>query len=281
MNENDISLIESTITPIFKEKDEKNKQYKNEIRTLLISAMQHAGVNPFRRNVFWWYVNRTITTGLKKGLPLKQIEETLRKFIRSHVDPEKDKKASSYVRVKRSFGLVKEYISPSYQKVLDLGAGDGLLALEIKEQLNKEVLLIDVVDYNYTDLPLILYTPEESLPLSNDEVDLTILFTVLHHASDPEHLLAEATRVTKSRLVIIEAYADEKDIRIVNSFLDWFYNRVIGDEDICVPLNFLKTEGWKKLLKLHGFDVIETRNLGMNEPLVPEHHLLIIADRIK
>ena len=139
--------------------------------------------------------------------------------------------------------------------------------------------MVDVVDYNYTDLPLILYNPEEKVPLADEEVDTTILYTVLHHASDPEHLLEEAARVTRKRLVIKEAYIEEDGIRITNSFVDWFYNRVIGDEDINVPLNFLKIEGWEKLLKLSGFDVIETKYVGIDEPAVPEHQVFIIAEK--
>ena len=275
-NQNDISVVESLIYPIFSKKSEKDEHYWSEIRSLFLSAMKNANLGFFKRHIFWFYVNRTITKGLKKGIPLIEVEETLRKFIRKRVDSEKDRKALAFKRAKRSFELVKDYIVGEI--VLDLGAGDGLLALEIKEQLKKEVVLVDVVDYNYTDLPLILYDPEERIPLADEEVDTTILYTVLHHASDPEHLLKEATRITKKRLVIIEGYVEEDDIRMTNSFFDWFYNRVIGDEDINVPLNFLRVKEWEKILKSHGFDVIETIYLGINEPVVPEHQILIIAD---
>lgn len=278
IDQNDINIVESLIYPIFSKKNKKNKQYWKEIRSSLLSAMKYAEVNSFKRNVFWLYVNRTITKGLKKGTPLIKVEKKLRKFIRRRVDNEKDRKGNAFKRVKRSFEKVKDYIVG--EKILDLGAGDGLLALEIKEQLDKEVVLVDILDYNYTDLPLILYNPEDKIPLADKEIDTTILYTVLHHASDPEHLLEEATRVTKKRLVIIEGYIEEDDIRMTNCFFDWFYNRVIGDEDINVPLNFLKLEGWKKILKLYGFNVIETKYIGISEPLVPEHQVLIIADNI-
>ena len=275
-NQNDISNVESLIYPIFAKKSEKDKHYWSKIRSLFLSAMKNANLGFLKRHIFWFYVNRTITKGLKKGIPLIEVEGTLRKFIRKRADREKDRKTLAFKRAKRSFELVKDYIVGG--KVLDLGAGDGLLALEIKEQLKKEVVLVDIVDYNYTDLPLILYDPKENVPLADGEVDTTILYTVLHHASDPEHLLKEATRITKKRLVIIEGYIEEEDIRITNSFFDWFYNRVIGDEDINVPLNFLRVKGWEKLLKSHGFDMIKTIYLGINEPVVPEHQILIIAD---
>ena len=276
-NQNDIDVVENLIYPIFSKKNEKDKHYWNEIRSLFLSAMKNANLDFFKRYIFWLYVNRTITKGLKKGIPFIKVEETLRKFIRKHVDNEKDLKAKELKHAKERFEKVKDYIVG--KKILDLGAGNGLLALEVKEQLDKEVMLVDIVDYNYTDLPLILYNPEGRVPLADEEVDTTILYTVLHHASDPEHLLEEVARVTKQRLVIKEAYIEEDDVRITNSFFDWFYNRVIGDEDINIPINFLKVEGWEKLLKSYGFNVILTKYVGIDEPAVPEHHVFIIADK--
>jgi len=277
INQNDINLVESHIYPIFSKKTKEDKHNWEKIRSLLLSAMKYVEINFLKRQIFWLYVNRIITKGQKKGIPLIKVEEVLRKFIRTHVDNEKDLKVTELKYAKMRFEKVKDYILG--KKILDLGAGNGLLALEIKEQLDKEVVLVDIVDYNYTDLPLILYNPEDKIPLANNEVDTTILYAVLHHASDPEHLLEEAARITRKRLVIKEAYIEEDDIRIANSFFDWFYNRVIGDEDINVPLNFLKLEGWKRLLKLYGFDVIETKYVGIDEPAVPEHQVFIIADK--
>ncbi len=276
-DQNDISVVESIIYPIFSKKSKEDQHYWNEIRALLLSAMKNAGVNSFKRNIFWLYVSKTIAKGLKKGNSLIEVEEILRKFIRKHVDNEKDIRTNELQHVKPRFEKIKRYIIG--KKVLDLGAGNGLLALEIKKELHKDVILVDVVDYNYTDLPLILYIPEDKIPLANEEADTTILYTVLHHASDPKHLLEEAARITRQRLVIKEAYIDEEDIRMTNSFFDWFYNRIIGDEDITVPLNFLKVEEWKKLLASYGFNVIETEYVGIDEPLVPEHHVFIIADK--
>lgn len=277
IDQNDIDLVESIISPIFYGKNKEEKQLKKKLRSLLLTAMKNVGVNSFKSKIFWFYVNKTITSGLRKGEPLINIEKVMRKFIRKHVDNDKDIKAKEFKYAKLRLEGIKTYILG--EKVLDFGAGNGLLAREIKEQLDKEVILVDVVDYNYTELPMILYNPEGRLPLADEGVDTTILYTVLHHASDPEHLLEEAMRVTKQRLVIKESYIEEDDIRITNSFFDWFYNRVIGDEDINVPLNFLKVEVWKKLLKLYDFEVIETKYVGIDEPAVPEHQVYIIADK--
>ncbi len=64
------------------------------------------------------------------------------------------------------------------------------------------------------------YHPDDQIPLANHAVDTTILYTVLHHASDPLQLLKEATRITKTRLVIVEGYIEEEDKRMTNIFFD-------------------------------------------------------------
>jgi len=275
-DQNDIGVVQDLVYPIFSRKRRTDKRYWSHIRSLFLSAMKNAGLNFFKRQVFWLYVDRTITRGLKRKLPLIEVEGTLREFLRRHADKDQDRMPIAVEGAKRNFERVSDYIVG--ERVLDLGAGNGLLALEIKSQLGKEVVLVDVLDYNCTDLPLMLYDPEGRVPLADEEVDTTILYTVLHHASNPEHLLEEATRVTKRRLIIMEGYVEEDDVWITNSFFDWFYNRVIGDEDVDVPLNFLKVREWEDMLRSYGFDMTAAIYVGICEPLVPEHQVLIIAD---
>jgi hypothetical protein len=38
-------------------------------------------------------------------------------------------------------------------------------------------------------------------------------------------------------------------------------------------------KGWEEMLESYGFDVVKTIDVGICEPLVPEHQVLIIADR--
>ncbi len=274
---NDLKKVESLIYPVFSKHTKQNQNYWKEIHDLFLSAMKNVKLNWLRRNVFWIYVNRIISNGVKEGKTLREVESIIRKFIRKHTNNGDEKRHIPFQRAKMNFKNIKNFIVG--EKILDLGAGDGLLAQEIKNNLDGEIILVDVVDYNYTKLPLILYKQGDRVPLDDDGVDTTILYTVLHHANDPEYLLGEAARVTKQRLIIKEAYVDEEYIRITNSFFDWFYNRVIGDEDINVPLNFLKVEEWENVLNSNGFDVVEIKYVGIDEPTVPEHHVFIIADK--
>ncbi|MBN1811326.1 MAG: hypothetical protein JXA14_05790, partial [Anaerolineae bacterium] len=149
-NQNDIGVIQDLIYPIFSRKRRTDRRYWSKIRSLFLSAMKNAGLNPVKRQVFWLYVDRTIARGLKKGLPLIEVEETLRKFLRRHADKGQDRMPIAVEGAKRNFERVSDYIVG--ERVLDLGAGNGLLALEIKSRLGKEVVLVDVLDYNCTDL---------------------------------------------------------------------------------------------------------------------------------
>jgi 2-polyprenyl-3-methyl-5-hydroxy-6-metoxy-1,4-benzoquinol methylase len=278
LKQNDLSKVESIVYPIFSKTDNESQFYWRKIRSLFLTAMKNAKLNWIRRNVFWLYVDRAITKGQKEGIPLIKVENKLRKFLRRHTKNGEEKNPLSLQRAKLNFENLRPYLKG--EKLLDLGAGDGLLALEIKRHLNKEIILVDVLDYNSTDLPLLLYKPEDKIPLRDKEVDTTIIYTVLHHTNDPYHLLVEAMRVTKNRIIIKEADIEKEENRISNSFFDWFYNRVLGDEDINVPLNFLKIEEWKKILSSYGFEVIKTKHVGIDEPIIPEFHVFMIAEKI-
>ena len=86
--------------------------------------------------------------------------------------------------------------------LLDVGAGDGVLALEIarltgaSRVLGVDVLLqprpaIDIAHYDGLTLPF----PDRS-------IDVVILSDVLHHAASPEPLLREALRVCRRAVAL-------------------------------------------------------------------------------
>ena len=146
--------------------------------------------------------------------------------------------------------------------------------------MNKEVSLVDVVDYNYSSLPLHLYTQNGDIPFDDNSVNTTIMYVILHHADDPEHVIREAARVTRRRMIILEGYAETDEIRRRNSFIDWFFNRVIRDTDINVPLNYRTQSQWDAIFKKYGFHITEMVDMGIDEPVAPEHHILYIVDRV-
>jgi SAM-dependent methyltransferase len=92
--------------------------------------------------------------------------------------------------------------------LLDIGVGTGL-ALQHVMQQNPHLSCtgVDIRDLRLPDVsvPLEVYGGH-SLPFVTNQFDVSLIFYVLHHCQDPWHLLDEAARVTRQKLIIIEEF---------------------------------------------------------------------------
>ncbi len=91
-------------------------------------------------------------------------------------------------------------------RIIDIGAGKGLLALEMAERFEARVTMVDVARYNQTDLPLTV-CDSRTLAFADNSFDFAILSFVLHHTPKPERILREALRVAPQVIVV------ENDVR--------------------------------------------------------------------
>ncbi|MEK6981984.1 MAG: class I SAM-dependent methyltransferase [Candidatus Micrarchaeota archaeon] len=172
---------------------------------------------------------------------------------------------------------ISPYI-PSWSNVLDFGCGDGIVGQKISGFAR--VSLADVVNYNRTNLPFSLFDGK-SLSLKDESFDRVLLLTVLHHAKDPLATLREATRVCKigGKLIVIESIYFNQPHKIFNRFADWLYNNVFNDPRIPVPWNFMTAGGWEILFKEFGLKTVEMVHLGIDQPIVPEWHVLFVLEK--
>ena len=92
--------------------------------------------------------------------------------------------------------------------VLDIGVGSGL-ALQhiIRQNPHLQVAGVDLRDFRRPEVkvPLQIYDGGQ-LPFETNRFDVALLFYVLHHCQNPCHLLTEATRVTKHKILVIEEF---------------------------------------------------------------------------
>lgn len=93
-----------------------------------------------------------------------------------------------------------------HSRILDIGAGKGLLAQEMARQFNARVTLVDVARYNQTDLPLSV-CDSRALAFADSSFDYALLSFVLHHSQNPDAILHEALRVAREVIVV------ENDVR--------------------------------------------------------------------
>jgi ubiquinone/menaquinone biosynthesis C-methylase UbiE len=119
------------------------------------------------------------------------------------------------------------------------------LARRLQPLANVEVQGLDLLDYNKTDLPLHLYDGE-TFPFPDDHFDAVLLCFVLHHSKKHNRLLAEARRVSRDRVIILEdLYQTWFGLQLTKAH-DLVVNKLICTEVAC-PCTFRTEEGWRKL----------------------------------
>lgn len=213
-------------------------------------------------------------------------------FVR--VVAEKRFKLSMRNRARRMVQQISPFLTG--RSLLDVGCGDGLVCAGIADRFS-EVMMVDVM--NYVDksvrLPFRLYKPSSPLPIRS-RFDTALLLTVLHHARDPIDVLRRTIRATNRRIIIIESVFGVRRTRVIRrpspsvlyslsnvrqfkyaSFIDWLYNRVFHN-GVSVPYNYQSPRQWMRIATSLGAKVVEMVDLGIDQPIVPEHHYLIVLE---
>jgi ubiquinone/menaquinone biosynthesis C-methylase UbiE len=93
---------------------------------------------------------------------------------------------------------------PAEGPVLDLGSGTGHLSARLERELRLEVVTADVSDMHVTGPPPVLIA-DGILPFESDTFTAALLFFMLAYPSDPPALLAEAARVTRGPIILVQS----------------------------------------------------------------------------
>src|ERR1035441_154933 len=89
-----------------------------------------------------------------------------------------------------------EALIPRGSRVLDVGAWSCYLGQLLRDRMGCEVLSLDVVNANQTDMPFQVFDGQ-ALPVDSGSFDVVLFLYVLHHAADDQPLLDEASRVLR------------------------------------------------------------------------------------
>lgn len=104
--------------------------------------------------------------------------------------------------------LLAGLLPPSATRVLDVGCGDGLVAARIAaSRPGLTIKGIDVLPRAHTQVPVELFDGKH-IPHEDRSFDAVMMVDVLHHADNPEELLAEATRVARQCLIVKDHLSD-------------------------------------------------------------------------
>lgn len=148
----------------------------------------------------------------------------------------------------RYINLVVPFLK-SKDKIIDLGAGTGIYSQLLKGK-GFNVQPVDIKDYSYySDIGMCLYDGKH-LPFKDNEFDVCLLRSVLHHTPDPKVVLKEAIRVSK-KLIIHE--------NVVTNIFQRYYTYLIDcimNKELIEPHTNKTDKEWKMLFKKLRIDLI-------------------------
>ena len=138
---------------------------------------------------------------------------------------------------------------PRQARVLDVGCGDGSLALHISK-LRPDIRIegIDVLIRKETSIPVKTFDGE-CIPHEAGSFDIVMFVDVLHHTNDPRLLLKEAKRVARHAVVIKDHTRDGLLAGARLRFMDWVGNARHG---VVLPYNYWTRRRWQSELKILG-----------------------------
>ena len=165
-------------------------------------------------------------------------------------------KLLKYLYKKRAIyyaNLVSPYIKKG-ERVLDVGAGTGFISKILSKKAR--VTLLDIKDYNQTDLPLRIYDGKK-IPFKNKSFDTILLLTVLHYAPNTEKFLKEIKRVANKIIIVDDVYETKFGKFIVN-LNDSVVSNTVG---IFTKFNFLKDKEFKTMFEKYGLKLVNSEKI--------------------
>ncbi|MBD3185011.1 methyltransferase domain-containing protein [Candidatus Poribacteria bacterium] len=152
------------------------------------------------------------------------------------------------LRAKKISNTVGDFIKKG-SRILDIGSGDCIVAKQLQKDRDTDIICVDKIDYNKTDLPLITCKSDD-LPFLDKSFDSVLLFFVLHHSKDYLKLLEEAERVCKGELIIIEDIYSNILERWFISLIDFLWN---FRNSVATPFNFFTRQEWLSIFSQQSF----------------------------
>lgn len=157
-------------------------------------------------------------------------------------------------------------VLPPNATVLDVGSGDGYLAVEIMK-LRPDVSIegVDIIPRREAFVPVALFDGRR-LPFDDGAFDVVMFSDVLHHTTNQPELLGEARRVARNSVVVKdhlnESRVDEWCLRA----MDWFGNRHNG---VPLPYDYWSAARWNGELDAAGLspEVFDSRIRVYPQPL--------------
>lgn len=153
----------------------------------------------------------------------------------------------------RRIGALLAPLLPSGGDVLDVGCGDGHLTAHL-QALRPDLRFtgVDVLGRSRPGLEIHRYDGDR-LPFPDRSFDVSLLCAVLHHVDEPAALLAEAARVARQGVVLLDHQVDGATQQLLLQLVDWPGNVPFG---VYTPYTFLSSREWAALFERLNLRVV-------------------------
>jgi SAM-dependent methyltransferase len=161
---------------------------------------------------------------------------------------------AGYAAARRVRVLAEHFarLAPEGAAVLDVGCGDGALTRLLGER--RPDLRLHGIDVRVRPDAAIEVTPfdGERIPFADDAWDAVLFVDVLHHADDPQALLAEGARVARRCLLLKDHRLDGIAAGPTLRFMDRVGNARHG---VALPYHYWPEARWRAAWAALGLDV--------------------------
>lgn len=164
------------------------------------------------------------------------------------------------------------------QSILDFGCGDMVVSEFISSKRKVKITGIDVINYNCTDLKLVLYEGGK-LPFKDNFFDVVFASFVLHHTNDPAFYLSELFRVSRGKIILMEDTFTNKYEKMATYLFDWITNH-LESLRVKVPFNFLSVDEWKSIIKKEKISLVSIKRVYPNiVPFIPTRNVMMLMEK--
>lgn len=163
---------------------------------------------------------------------------------------------------------------PRSASVLDIGCGDGTIALQLTAQ-RRDIAVegVEFVPRPTCRIPCRRFDGAR-LPFPDRAFDACLLVDVLHHTKDSAQLLREAARVSRTSILVKDHLNEMPLDRAILGVMDWVGNRPHG-----VPLtyNYQSLKQWQAQFTACG---LQAAQISAKLPLYPMPFSLLFGRRL-
>lgn len=148
-------------------------------------------------------------------------------------------------RVREKLESIQPFLRPG-DRIADVGSGNGVLC-DLLRSRRFDVTPIDIADKSIVPSVQPVIYDGLRLPFGDDDFDVALAITVLHHTKDPDVILAEMSRVAR-RLIVIEEIYDSTFQRYATYAIDSLFNLEFAGH----PRTNRTDAGWRR-----AFDALD------------------------